>query len=128
MTRSKAFVIFDDINNDDFTDQEKAVAVNIVMNMVTHNGTTKESMVAVIKWLWNHAWEFEEPFKTPENPEQCTFRLSKVKDGTGDAERGADWCNGYQASEDNDEPCRICQGCKLCAANDPDDLDKAQEA
>lgn len=73
-------------------------------------------------------WDFVEPFKTPETPELCTLRLSKVKDGTGDAERGADWCNGYQTSEDNDEPCRICQGCKLCAANDPDDLDKAQEA
>ena len=55
------------------------------------------------------------------SPEQCTFRVRSVKDGHGDTERGNDWCNGYQKSEVDDEPCLTCQACKLCAANDQEE-------
>lgn len=56
----RAVAIFNNINNEQFADEEKALAVYDVMNMPTHNGVTKESAFKVIRYLWDMIFEIEE--------------------------------------------------------------------
>ena len=44
----------------EFTDEEKAEAIYLVMNMATHNFITKADFLNVIKWLWNRFYEYVE--------------------------------------------------------------------
>lgn len=60
MKLARALMIFSDINNPGFSDEEKAMAIYTVMNMATHNSVSKDKMLSVIKWLWNTAFEIEE--------------------------------------------------------------------
>ncbi|MDE6156278.1 MAG: hypothetical protein K2F67_07570 [Eubacterium sp.] len=57
----KAMAICQDINSDRFTDEQKATAIYLVMNMATHNSFTKEKMLEVIKWLWHYIFQWNEP-------------------------------------------------------------------
>lgn len=63
MRTGRALLIFSDIDNNGFTDNEKANAVYTVMNMHTHNYVKKDWMLAVIKWLFYQAFEVETPKK-----------------------------------------------------------------
>lgn len=54
----KAMEIFEDINSDEYSDVEKALAIYRVMYIETHNSVTKASMLEVIKWLWDRHFEF----------------------------------------------------------------------
>lgn len=40
--------------------EEKGLAIYIVMNMETHNSVTKDSMLKVIRWLWDRAFEIKQ--------------------------------------------------------------------
>lgn len=53
----KACAIFMQIESDKYTDEEKATAIYHVLKMPTHNGVTKDAMLAVIKWLFERRWE-----------------------------------------------------------------------
>lgn len=57
---AKAIAIVKDISSDKFTDEEKGVAIYLVMNMATHNFITKTDFLNVIKWLWNRLYEYVE--------------------------------------------------------------------
>ena len=57
---AKAIAIVKDISSDKFTDEEKAEAIYLVMNMATHNFVTKADFLNVIKWLWNRFYEYVE--------------------------------------------------------------------
>ena len=59
MMTGRAVMIFNDINNDVFSENEKGLAIWTVMNMPTHNGITKDKMIEVIRWLWNQSFEIE---------------------------------------------------------------------
>ena len=54
-----AIAIFKDINNSEYSEFDKALAIYMVMDMETHNSVTKASMLEVIKWLWDRHFEFE---------------------------------------------------------------------
>ena len=54
----KAMAIVVQIDNDKFTDEEKATAIYLVMNAPTRNFVTKEIMLNVIKWLWHKNYEW----------------------------------------------------------------------
>ena len=56
----KAMAICQDINSDKYTDEQKAEAIYIVMNMATHNSFTKGKMLEVIKWLWHYIFQWNE--------------------------------------------------------------------
>ena len=56
----RAVAIFNNINNEQFADEEKALAVYDVMNMPTHNGVTKEAAFKALSWLWHKAFELEQ--------------------------------------------------------------------
>lgn len=51
MNIGKACAIFEQINSDRFTDAEKLEAVREVVEMPTHNGITKDKMLAVLRWF-----------------------------------------------------------------------------
>lgn len=57
---AKAIAIVKDISSDKFTDEEKAEAIYLVMNMATHNFVTKTDFINVVKWLWNRFYEYVE--------------------------------------------------------------------
>ena len=63
MNIGKACAIFMQINDAKYTDDEKAIAIFDVLKMPTHNGVNKDSMLAVIKWLFDRCYEVEEAKK-----------------------------------------------------------------
>ena len=68
MNKGKAMAIFLQINSEEFTDEEKAEAIYLVMNMATHMSIKKDNMIEVIKWLWNQKYEWvEDEEKAGEN-------------------------------------------------------------
>ena len=51
MNIGKACAIFEQINSNRFTDAEKLEAIREVVEMPTHNGITKDKMLAVLRWF-----------------------------------------------------------------------------
>ena len=60
MDIGKAMAIFNNINSDKYSVNEKAMAIYRVMYMETHNAATKASMLEVIRWLWDRQFELVE--------------------------------------------------------------------
>jgi len=60
MTIGRALAIFENIENASESAEEKGMAIHIVMNMETHNSVRKSSMLKVIRWLWNMAFEIKQ--------------------------------------------------------------------
>lgn len=58
MDIGKAMAIFHNINSDKYSEVEKVMAIYRVMYMETHNSVTKDSMLKVIRWLWDRQFEF----------------------------------------------------------------------
>ena len=52
--------ICQNINSNIYTDEQKAEAIYIVMNMATHNSFSKAKMIELIKWLWHSAFEWND--------------------------------------------------------------------
>ena len=63
MNNGKARAIFDNIENASESIEEKGAAIYIVMNMETHNSVTKASMLKVIRWLLERAFEIKQEAK-----------------------------------------------------------------
>ena len=59
MSKGKAMAIVKNIEKAECTDEEKAYAIYLVMNMATHMSVTKDELITAIKWLWHRAYEFE---------------------------------------------------------------------
>ena len=53
--------IFEKIESPEFSVEEKGEAIHEVVNMETHNGVTKDSMLKVIRWLWHRAFMIDNP-------------------------------------------------------------------
>ena len=60
MTNGKARAIFENIENASVSIEEKGLAIYIVVTMATHNSVTKASMLKVIRWLWDRAFEIKQ--------------------------------------------------------------------
>lgn len=60
MNKRRAYEIFYNINSEDYTTEEKALAVRVIAGMETHNSVTKAAMLKVIWWLWNQMFEIQE--------------------------------------------------------------------
>lgn len=59
MSKGKAMAIVKNIEKAECTDEEKAYAIYLVMNMATHMSITKDELITAIKWLWHSAYEFK---------------------------------------------------------------------
>lgn len=59
MGYGKAIAIFMQIDSDEYSDEEKALAIHRVLHMPTHNGITKDVMLKVISWLFEEKWTVE---------------------------------------------------------------------
>lgn len=57
MNIGNAVAIFCNIESNDFSEEEKALAIYEVLNMPTHMSIKKDSMLTVIKWLWDRNYE-----------------------------------------------------------------------
>ena len=60
MDMGTAYVIFQNIDALDISDEEKAAAIFKVVNMETHNSVTKASMLKVLRWLREFSFEIKE--------------------------------------------------------------------
>ena len=60
MNIGKACGIFRQIESDKYTDIEKTIAIDSVLNMETHNGVTKDEILRAFKWFLNSEREPEE--------------------------------------------------------------------
>jgi hypothetical protein len=59
MNIGKACAIFEQIESEKYSDEEKAASVLMVLAMPTHNGVTKDAMLRVIRWLFPMAFDVE---------------------------------------------------------------------
>lgn len=59
MNRGRALAIFENIENAKENENEKALAIRMVLDMVTHNSVKKSSMLKVIEYLWNQCYYME---------------------------------------------------------------------
>ena len=57
MNIGKACAIFEQIESEKYTDEEKLLAISEVIEMPTHNGVTKDTILSAFRWLWNYAIE-----------------------------------------------------------------------
>ena len=60
MRISKACVIFNHMDSPEYSDEEKALAIKMVLEMPTHNGITKDQILNATRWLWEQCWQIEE--------------------------------------------------------------------
>ena len=55
-----ACAIFKPIDSTKYTEDEKIQAIQLVLDMPTHNGITKDKILAAFRWLFKAATEYEE--------------------------------------------------------------------
>lgn len=60
MRIGKATKIFFDIDSDEYTIEEKGIAIKMVMEMPTHNGITKKQIFKALEWLFYQHFTVEE--------------------------------------------------------------------
>lgn len=60
MSIGKAVVICENLDSERYSLEEKALAIQEVMNMPTHMGVKKDTLIEMIKWLWNFNLEVSE--------------------------------------------------------------------
>jgi len=82
MNIGKACAIFAQINSDKYAPTEKAEAIRDVWEMPTHNGVTKDGMLAVIRYLlaeYDRLNDFEQT--------QCAKLLEKLGEAQAEIDR-----------------------------------------
>ena len=57
MKIGQAYKILDNIDSDEYTVDEKALAIRMDLDMATHNGVSKAVLLRVLNWLWNEHYE-----------------------------------------------------------------------
>lgn len=55
----EAGAIFNNIDSDKYTVEEKGLAIKMILDMPTHNGVTKAMLMKALKWLWNEHFEWK---------------------------------------------------------------------
>ena len=60
MIIGKAVAICENLDSEEYSLEEKAFAIREVMNMPTHMGVKKDTLIGMIKWLWNFNLEVSE--------------------------------------------------------------------
>ena len=68
MNIGKACAIFERIDNEKYTEQEKLNAVKLVIGMPTHNGITKDKILNAFRWFFD--WAVEESSQKQTNADR----------------------------------------------------------
>lgn len=103
MNTGLALAIFFNLDREDLSDEEKALAIYTVMNMETHNSVKKDNMLKAIKWLWHRQYEIIEDGEQ-EEPKKLT-NFEKIKAMT--VEEMADFISTITSCDDCS--CDYCQ-------------------
>lgn len=53
MSIGKAVAICENLDSEEYSIEDKLVAIHEVMNMPTHMGVVKDTLIGIIRWLWN---------------------------------------------------------------------------
>lgn len=57
MNFGQAYKILDNIDSEEYTENEKAMSIRVILDMETHNGVTKPVLFKAMNWLWNEHYE-----------------------------------------------------------------------
>lgn len=60
MNIGTARAIFDSIENEGISVEEKGLAVRMILDMETHNSVRKSDMLKVMDWLWHQSFEMKQ--------------------------------------------------------------------
>lgn len=60
MNIGKSIAICLQIENENYTEEEKALAIYNLLQMPTHNGITKDSLLKIILYMFNQLYEITE--------------------------------------------------------------------
>lgn len=106
MNIGKAIAIFLQIDSNKFSDEEKAEAIFLVMNMATHNSIKKDNMLAALKWLWHQKYEWIEEDKQTNFDRIRTMSIEEMADMFQKNIHTCDFCIKKDAAECVDEHCK----------------------
>ena len=71
MTNGQAMIIFENINSDAYTINEKGLAIHQILSMATLNGVSKDKIQRAFIWLWDKHCEMAEPIDLLMENEGC---------------------------------------------------------
>ena len=60
MNIGKAQAVFEQIKSDKYSEDEKLQAIWLVLDMPTHNGITKDTILEAFRWLFDYAVEVDD--------------------------------------------------------------------
>ena len=60
MNIGKAQAVFEQIKNDKYSEDEMLLAIWLVLDMPTHNGITKDTILEAFRWLFDYAVEVDD--------------------------------------------------------------------
>ena len=66
MNLGTACAIFEQLESDKYSENEKLTAIKEVLGMPTHNGVTKDQILSAFRWLYEWAVEEVEPEEAEE--------------------------------------------------------------
>lgn len=76
MRIGEAYSIFEYIDSDKYTAEEKGLAIRTVLDMETHNSITKLMLMKVLGWLWSEHFEIQRY----RNTRECGMRVINQED------------------------------------------------
>lgn len=60
MNIGKAIAIFEQLDSDEYTIEEKGLAIHLVLSMETTNSITKQKFKEALAWSWNQLFELKD--------------------------------------------------------------------
>lgn len=52
-----AYTIFNNMNSDEYTEQEKLHSIKDILSLATHNSITKHSIISAFRWMYDYCFE-----------------------------------------------------------------------
>ena len=89
------YTIFNNINSDEYTEQEKLHSIKDILSLVTHNSITKQSIICAFRWFYDYCIE---EAKTPQT------NADRIRNMT-DEELAEFWEHGCDEVID----CKVCE-------------------
>ena len=62
MTRAEAYAIFRNLTSNQWTVEEKGLAMHTILSMATMNGITKVELANALIWLWHQHFQMNDAY------------------------------------------------------------------